>query len=107
MIYYVAIRYTIPVTFCYIYCSIFVALCYNAIMTLREIRLKSNKKIAVICEEARQIDPNFPTTHAGYLGIEELGTRDYWKIQALAHVFDMDPEAVANAVRPGRVVAKC
>lgn len=68
--------------------------------TLAELRRESGIKTAVIIERARRLDPEFPTTHAGYLGIEERGTRDYWKIHALGCVFGIPPDAMARIVKP-------
>lgn len=68
--------------------------------TLTSLRQKSGLTIPKILERAVEHDPDFPTTHAGYLGIEERGTKDYWKILALAAVFGTSMEGMADIVKP-------
>lgn len=70
--------------------------------TLAKMREDAKMKIAFIVEQAQQVYPQFPSSHAGYLGIEENGTRDYWKIRALAAVFNVPHEEMAEIVRPER-----
>lgn len=76
----------------------------QAILTdsLRSIREQSRLKIAEVLERAQKVDPEFPTTHAGYLGIEEMGTRDYWKIRALSVVFGVPLDRMAEITLPER-----
>jgi hypothetical protein len=70
--------------------------------TLRGLRDRSNLTIAQIIEKARETDPNFPRTHVGLLEIEQRGTRDYWKIHALAAVYGRTPEEIAEVAKPAR-----
>jgi len=74
-------------------------------LDLRTLRKEAGLKIGDIVSQARAVDPTFPTTHVGYLEIEERGTRDYWKIQALAAVFGKPPEIIAGIVKPGNKIA--
>lgn len=68
--------------------------------SLPALRETKGLKIAEIISAARGVDPDFPGTHAGYLGIEENGTRDYWKIKALSSVFGLSMDAFADIVKP-------
>ncbi len=76
-----------------------------SIPPLRSLRKEIDLKIGDILIRAKAIDPSFPTTHVGYLEIEERGTRDYWKIRALAAVYGKSPEEMAEIVKPGNKVA--
>lgn len=71
---------------------------------LANLRLASGKTIEQIIAEAKKIDPEFPESKPGYLSIEERGTRDYWKIHALASVFKVEPYQLAASLKP---VTKC
>ena len=66
----------------------------------RELRNRTGLSIAQIIERALPVDTLFPRSHAGLLGIEENGTRDYWKIIALANVYEKAPEEVAEMFKP-------
>jgi hypothetical protein len=68
--------------------------------TLTELRESRNIPIRQIIEKATEVLPTFPQTHPGYLGIEEHGTKDYYKIRALASVFGMEPDDFAPLVLP-------
>lgn len=72
----------------------------NPPQTLASLRETSGLTLYQIVEQAREVDAEFPTTHAGYLGIEEHGTRDYWKIKALSQVFKVDTERLADMLKP-------
>jgi hypothetical protein len=72
----------------------------NPLQSLAKCRERSGLRVADIINAARQVDTDFPTTHAGYLGIEENGTRDYWKIKALAYVFAADEAEMAAILKP-------
>lgn len=70
------------------------------LIDLTAMRRSSGLRLSDIIDQARRFDPDFPTTHAGYLGIEEHGTRDYWKIKALAAVFRVPIDDLAIALHP-------
>lgn len=70
--------------------------------SLTELRESSGMKVMDIVERATRYDDEFPESHAGYLGIEENGTRDYWKIHALALVFGVHPDTMARILKPSR-----
>lgn len=69
-------------------------------LTLRDLREQSRLRIHQITAKALEVDDKFPTTHVGYLGLEECGTRDYWKIKALATVFGRSEEDMAAILKP-------
>lgn len=75
--------------------------------TLADLRKQRGLRISDVIEAARRIDPEFPTTHVGYLGIEEHGTRDYWKIHALASVFGVASDHLAQMLKPNTQRRNC
>lgn len=76
-------------------------------LTLTTLRESKQMKIADIIASAQCVDPTFPSSHAGYLGIEEKGTRDYWKIRALSSVFDVEMTLLAEVLKPSSLRKKC
>lgn len=58
--------------------------------------------IIQIIQAAKTHDPEFPESKPGYLVLEERGTRDYWKIRALAEIFKVDPHQLASALKPSK-----
>jgi len=70
------------------------------VATLRELRDQSKLTILDVIEAARKIDDRFPRSRVGLLEIEARGTRDYWKIHALATAYGVSPDYMARLTKP-------